>query len=62
MQYKVEGEGRQVGDRTSGHGRDAPTGLAIYRFGAALFYANAGRFSEGIHELVGATPSKCAGW
>jgi sulfate permease, SulP family len=32
-------------------------GLAIYRFGAALFYANAGRFSEEIRELVGTTPS-----
>ena len=33
-------------------------GLAIYRFGAPLFYANAERFSEEIRELVGATPSK----
>jgi MFS superfamily sulfate permease-like transporter len=32
-------------------------GLAIYRFGAALFYANAGRFSQEIRELVGVTPS-----
>jgi MFS superfamily sulfate permease-like transporter len=33
-------------------------GLAIYRFGAPLFYANAGRFSAEIRELVGAIPSK----
>jgi MFS superfamily sulfate permease-like transporter len=33
-------------------------GLAIYRFGAALFYANADRFSQEIRELVGTTPSK----
>jgi len=33
-------------------------GLAIYRFGAALFYANAGRFSEEIRGLVGPAPSK----
>jgi MFS superfamily sulfate permease-like transporter len=33
-------------------------GLVIYRFGAALFYANAGRFSQEIRELVGATRSK----
>jgi MFS superfamily sulfate permease-like transporter len=33
-------------------------GLAIYRFGAALFYANAGRFSDEIRDLVGPSPSK----
>jgi sulfate permease, SulP family len=33
-------------------------GLAIYRFGAPLFYANAGRFSEEIRELVGEPPSQ----
>jgi SulP family sulfate permease len=32
-------------------------GLVIYRFGAALFYANAGRFSDEILLLVGAAPS-----
>jgi MFS superfamily sulfate permease-like transporter len=32
-------------------------GLVIYRFGAALFYANAGRFSEQIEMLVGPAPS-----
>jgi sulfate permease, SulP family len=32
-------------------------GLVIYRFGAALFYANAGLFAEQIRGLVGPTPS-----
>jgi len=32
-------------------------GLVVYRFGAALFYANAGRFSQDIRSLVGSAPS-----
>jgi sulfate permease, SulP family len=32
-------------------------GLVIYRFGAALFYANAGRFSDEIRLLAGPAPS-----
>jgi len=32
-------------------------GLAIYRFGAALFYANAGRFADEVRLLVGPGPS-----
>lgn len=32
-------------------------GFVLYRFGAALFYANAGRFAEEIAALVGPTPS-----
>ena len=32
-------------------------GLVMYRFGAALFYANAGRFSDQIRNLVGPAPS-----
>jgi sulfate permease, SulP family len=32
-------------------------GLVIYRFGAPLFYANAGRFSDEVHGLVGPAPS-----
>jgi len=32
-------------------------GLVIYRFGAALFYANAGLFAEQIRGLIGPTPS-----
>jgi MFS superfamily sulfate permease-like transporter len=31
--------------------------VVIYRFGAALFYANAGRFSDEIHCLVATAPS-----
>jgi SulP family sulfate permease len=32
-------------------------GLVLYRFGAALFYANAGRFADEISCIVGPTPS-----
>jgi sulfate permease, SulP family len=32
-------------------------GLVIYRFGAPLFYANAGRFSDEVRALVGPMPS-----
>ena len=32
-------------------------GLVVYRFGAALFYANAGRFAKEVRELVGPPPS-----
>ncbi len=32
-------------------------GLAIYSFGAPLFYANAGRFSEQIRTILGVAPS-----
>ncbi len=32
-------------------------GLIIYRFGAPLFYANAGRFAEEVRTLVGPAPS-----
>ena len=37
-------------------------GLAIYRFGAALFYANVGRLSEEIRELAGKRPSSPLRW
>ena len=33
-------------------------GFVLYRFGAALFYANAGRFADEILALVGPQPSK----
>jgi sulfate permease, SulP family len=33
-------------------------GLAVYRFGAALFYANAGRFSDEIRDLAGHAPTQ----
>jgi len=39
-------------------GATTEPGLAIYRFGAALFYANAGRFSDEIRDLVGPSPPK----
>ena len=32
-------------------------GLAVYWFGAALFYANAGRFAAEVRDLAGAAPS-----
>jgi SulP family sulfate permease len=38
-------------------GAETEPGLVIYRFGAALFYANAGRFSEEIRLLVGPASS-----
>ncbi len=39
-------------------GAETEPGLAIYRFGAPLFYANAGRFSDEILLLVGPAPSR----
>jgi len=33
-------------------------GLVVYQFGAALFYANAGRFADEIRSLVGPAPSQ----
>ena len=39
-------------------GAESEPGLAIYRFGAPLFYANAGRFSDEILLLVGPAPSR----
>jgi SulP family sulfate permease len=38
-------------------GAETEPGLVVYRFGAALFYANAGRFSEEIRLLVGPAPA-----
>ena len=32
-------------------------GLVVYQFGAALFYANAGRFADEIRSLVGPAPA-----
>ena len=48
-----------AGDRGIWHitppvqGNVTEPGLAIYRFGASLFYANVGRFSEEIRNIVG---------
>jgi len=38
-------------------GARSEPGLAIYRFGAPLFYANAGRFSDEIRGLAGPDPT-----
>jgi len=38
-------------------GAETEPGLAIYRFGASLFYANAGRFSQDALNIVGSAPS-----
>jgi sulfate permease, SulP family len=38
-------------------GATTKPGLVIYRFGAPLFYANAGFFSEEIRDLLGPTPT-----
>lgn len=40
-----------------GPGVATEPGLVLYRFGAALFYANAGRFLEEVTRVVGPTPS-----
>jgi len=37
-------------------------GLVIYRFGAPLFYANAGRFADEIRNLVGTDPTSPVRW
>ena len=37
-------------------------GLVIYRFGAALFYANADRFSDEVRGSWGPRLRRCAGW
>jgi SulP family sulfate permease len=39
-------------------GAETEPGLVLYRFGAPLFYANAGRFGEEIVALAGKTPSE----
>jgi SulP family sulfate permease len=38
-------------------GSQAADGLLVYRFGASLYYANAGRFAEEVRELVGKAAS-----
>jgi MFS superfamily sulfate permease-like transporter len=43
--------------RPPGSGAVTKPGVAIYRFGAALFYANAGRFSAEVRDVVGVGPS-----
>ena len=43
-------------------GRAERAGLVIYRFGADLFYANAGHFAADVRGLVAEHPRPCAGW
>jgi MFS superfamily sulfate permease-like transporter len=38
-------------------GSQAADGLLVYRFGASLYYANAGRFAEEVRELAGKAAS-----
>jgi MFS superfamily sulfate permease-like transporter len=52
---KGEGEAWQMAPPVPGTLTEP--GLVMYRFGAALFYANAGRFSDEIRNLVGPPPS-----
>jgi sulfate permease, SulP family len=40
------------------YGANSEPGMAIYRFGAPLFYANASRFSEEVLRLVGPPPCR----
>ncbi len=37
-------------------------GLVIYRFGAALFYANASLFADEVYRVVGPAPRRYVGW
>ena len=53
----VQGEGGIWQLIPAVNGAMTEPGLAVYRFGAALFYANAGRFSDEIRELAGPPPS-----
>jgi SulP family sulfate permease len=53
----VEGESGIWRARPAVSGTVTEPGLVIYRFGAALFYANAGRFSDEVRDLVGASPA-----
>jgi sulfate permease, SulP family len=53
----VKGEGEILQLAPPVPGTFTEPGLVMYRFGAALFYANAGRFSDEIRNLVGPPPS-----
>ena len=53
----VKGEGDMWQPLPPVPGTVTEPGLVLYRFGAALFYANAGRFSDEICDLVGPEPS-----
>ena len=53
----IKGEGEPLELAPPVPGTFTEPGLVMYRFGAALFYANAGRFSDEIRKLVGPAPS-----
>jgi high affinity sulfate transporter 1 len=53
----IQGEGEPLQLAPPVPGTVTEPGLVMYRFGAALFYANAGRFSDEIRNLVGPSPS-----
>ncbi len=52
----IEGEDRIWQTTPVRPGGVSEPGLVIYRFGAPLFYANAGRFADEIREIVGPDP------
>jgi sulfate permease, SulP family len=53
----IKGEGEPLQLVPPVTGTFTEPGLVMYRFGAALFYANAGRFADEIRGLVGPAPS-----
>lgn len=54
----VPGAGNGLDAHPVESGAQAAPGLAVYRFGASLYYANANRFTEEVHGIVAAaTPS-----
>ncbi|HTA47183.1 MAG TPA: SulP family inorganic anion transporter [Bryobacteraceae bacterium] len=52
----LEGQGGIWQTEPIVHRATSGPGFVIYRFGAPLFYANAGRFAEEIREIVGPDP------
>jgi MFS superfamily sulfate permease-like transporter len=52
----LEGPGGIWQTEPIAHRATSGPGFVIYRFGAPLFYANAGRFAEEIREIVGPDP------
>jgi sulfate permease, SulP family len=53
----VKGEGESWQLATPATGTVTKPGMVMYRFGASLFYANAGRFADEIRELIGPDPT-----
>ena len=48
----VSGAGNELVAQPIGSGAQAAPGLAVYRFGASLYYANTNRFSEEVRGIV----------